>query len=59
MGWGEGEEDGAEEGYALDFARVRIGACEDGLEDAGEVEGVKGAGEGAGDDAAGAGEVVA
>jgi hypothetical protein len=42
--------DGAEEGDALDFAGMRVGACEDGLEDAREVERVEGRREGARDD---------
>jgi hypothetical protein len=58
LGRGEGEENGAEEGYALDIAGVWVGACEDWLEDGGEVEGVEGRGEGAGDDGASFWEVV-
>lgn len=38
----EGEQDRAKEGDALYFAAVGIGARKDGLENAGEVEGVEG-----------------
>jgi hypothetical protein len=37
----EGKQDGAEKGYALDLAEVRIGLCEDWLEDARKVERVE------------------
>lgn len=55
---GEGVQDRAEQGYAFDFPRVRVGAREDWLENAGEVEWVEGRGEGGGDDGTGGGEVV-
>lgn len=47
VGWGEsgrreGKFDCAVEGDALDFARVRVRAGEDGLENGGEVERVEG-----------------
>jgi len=44
--WREGEPDGGEEGYAFDVAGGGVGACEDWLENCGEVEGVEGGGEG-------------
>jgi hypothetical protein len=55
----EGDLDGAEEGDALDFAGVRVGACEDGLEDTGKVERVEGRRERARDDRACPWEVAA
>lgn len=56
--WREGEEDGAQEGNALDSAAVRVGARKDGLEDAGEVQRVERRCEGGGDDCAGLRELV-
>jgi hypothetical protein len=58
-GRGEGDADSAVEGDALDFACIRVGAREDGLEDDGEVERVERRGEGAGDDGAGLGNIIA
>lgn len=56
-GRGEGEQDGAEEGYAFYKAGMGVGAREDGLEDAGEVERIEGRGERRGDDCTSGGEV--
>lgn len=54
----EGEQDGAEERDALYFPGPRVGAREDGAEDAGEVERVQRAGEGARDDGSRVREMV-
>jgi hypothetical protein len=51
-GRGEGEENCTEESDAFDFATVWVGAREDGLEDASEVERVERRCEGGGDDSA-------
>lgn len=59
LGWGEGDHDGAEEGDVLDLANVWVGAREEGLEDAGEVQRVEGRGEAACDDSARPRQVVA
>jgi hypothetical protein len=54
----ESKQDGTEECDAFDLAGVRVGSCEDWLEDAGEVEGVEGRGEGGCDYRASFGKVV-
>jgi hypothetical protein len=54
----ESKQDGTEERDAFDLASVWVGSCEDWLEDAGEVEGVEGRGEGGCDYRASFGKVV-
>jgi hypothetical protein len=54
----EREKHSAEEGYGFDFLGVRVRACEDGAEDASEVEGVEWACKAAGNDGSSVGKPV-
>ena len=54
----EGKENRAKECYTLDFAAVRVRACEDRLEDTGEVERVERRRERRGDDGTGFRKVI-